>query len=65
MQGRAEECVERFCELANKTTSSLQLVATPCTDDHFVPPEDFESTGELSDVCAQMVLICLYLARIG
>ena len=34
MEGRAKQCVERYCELANKTTEQLYKVATPCTDDH-------------------------------
>ena len=45
--------------------SSLQQVATPCIDDHQIPPEYFETAGELSAVCAQMVIKCLYLARSG
>ena len=38
---------------------------TPCIDDHQFKEEDLKSVGELSDVCSQMVLTCLYLARIG
>ena len=44
-----------------KDVSSLQQVVTPCVDDHPIPP----IKGELSDVCAHIVLRCLYLARIG
>ena len=29
-----KKCVERYCELANKTTQQLYKVATPCIDDH-------------------------------
>ena len=66
LQGHAETCVERYCEMAAKTTFSLQLVAaTPWVDDHSLPPEDFQSKGEVSDVCAQIVLKALSLARIG
>ena len=34
-------------------------------DDHQCSPEIFESEGELARVCAQIVLQCLYFARIG
>ena len=33
MAGHAKKCVERYCELANKTTQQLYKVSTPC-DDH-------------------------------
>ena len=65
MEGHAKKCVERYCELANKTTQQLYKVATPCMDDHQVKEEENESVGELSTVCSQIVLKCLYVARIG
>ena len=34
MEGHGKKCVERYCELANKTTQQLYTVATPCMDDH-------------------------------
>ena len=34
MEGHAKKCVERYCELANKTTQQLYKVTTPCTDYH-------------------------------
>ena len=34
MEGHAKKCVERYCELANKTTQQLYKVVTPCMDDH-------------------------------
>ena len=63
--GYAKKCVARYCELANKTTQQLYKVATPCADDHHFEEEENESVGELSTVCSQIVLKCLYLARIG
>ena len=33
MAGHAKKCVERHCELANKTTQQLYKVSTPCIDD--------------------------------
>ena len=65
MEGHAKKCVERYCELANKTTQQLYKVSTPCIDDHHVKEEEMKSVGELSKVCSQIVLKCLYLARIG
>ena len=52
MEGQAKKCVERYCELANKTTQRLYKVATPCMDDHqFKEEEEIASVGELSTVC--------------
>ena len=34
MDGYAKKCVERYCELANKTTQQLYKLSTPCIDDH-------------------------------
>ena len=65
MEGHAKKCVERYCELANRTTQQLHKVATPCLDDHQFKEEEMGSVGELSKVCSQIVLKCLYLARIG
>ena len=64
MEGHAKKCVERQCELANKTTQQLHKVAAPCIDDHQFKEEETESVGELSNVCSQIVLKCLYLDRI-
>ena len=38
---------------------------TPCFDDHHFKEEDLKFMGELSKVCSQVVMKCLYLARIG
>ena len=65
MAGHAKKCVERYCELANKTTQQLYKVSTPCIDEHHSKEEEMKSVGELSQVCSQIVLKCLYLARIG
>ena len=64
MEGRAKKCVERYCELVNKTPQQLYKVITPCLDDHQFK-EELGAVGDLSKVCSQIVLICLYLARIG
>ena len=65
MAGHAKKCVERYCELANKTTQQLYKVSTPCIDDHHFEEEETKSVGELSNTCSQIFLKCLYLARIG
>ena len=65
MEGHAKKCVERYCELANKTTQQLYKVSTPCIDDHHFKEGELKSVGELSQVCSQIVLECSYLARIG
>ena len=65
MAGHAKKCVERYYELANRTTQQLYKVSTPCIDDHHFKEEELKSVGALSKVCSQIVLKCLYLARIG
>ena len=47
MEGHAEKCVERYCELANKTTQQLHKVSTPCIDDHHSKEEELKSVREL------------------
>ena len=53
MEGHAKKCVERYCELANKTTQQLYKVSTPCIDDHHFKEEEMKSVGELPQVCSQ------------
>ena len=65
MEGHVKKCVERCCELANKTTQQLYKVSTLCIVVHHFKEEKPKPVGELSQVCSQMVLKCLYLARIG
>ena len=65
MAGHARKCVERYCELANRTTQQIYKVSTPCIDDHHFKEEELKSVGELSKICIQIVLKCLHLARIG
>ena len=52
MEGHAKKCVERYCELANRTTQELYKVSTPCIDDHHFKDEEMKSVGELSQVCS-------------
>ena len=59
-----KKCVEKDCELANKETEQLYTVSSPCLNDHQFKEEELESVEELSAVCPQVVLKCLYLARV-
>ena len=56
LEVHAKKCVERYCELANKTTQQLYKVSTPCIDDHRFRDEEFKSVGELPKVRSQIVL---------
>ena len=56
MAGHAKKCVERYCELTNKTTQQLYKVSTPCIDDHHFKEEEMKSVGELPQVCSQIVM---------
>ena len=48
-----------------KTEKQLYTVSTLCLDDHNFKQEELETFGEFSKVWSQIVLKCLYLARIG
>ena len=65
MEGHAEKCFERCCELAKKTVSSLLQVATPCMDDNLQPLGNYETSAELCALCAQIVPKCCFLERNG
>ena len=66
VEGHAQKCVERYCELANKKLEQRYKVSSPFfLDDYQFKREELESAGELSQVFPQIVLKCLYLARIG
>ena len=64
MASHAEKRVAIYCEFAKQHVFFLQQVATPCIDDHLIPPEDNETTGKLSAVCAQSVQWWFYQAKI-
>ena len=57
MEGHAKKCVERYCEVGNKTTQQLHKVATPCLDDHHFKEEEIGSVGELSTVSSQIEML--------
>ena len=58
MEGHVKKCVERYCELANKTTQQLYKVSTPCIYDYHFKEEELTSVGALSKVISQIVLKC-------
>ena len=43
MEGHAKKCLERYSELANRTTRQLYKVSTPCIDDHHLKEEELKS----------------------
>ena len=46
MEGHAKKCVERYCELANRTSQQLYKVSIS-SDDHHFKEEELKSIGEL------------------
>ena len=64
MEGHAKKCVERYCELANKTTEQLYKVSPPCIDDHHFKEEELKSVGEWStnmlSNCSEMLILGVY-----
>ena len=46
MEGHSKKCVERYFELANKTTQQLSKVSTPCIDDHHFKEEETQNLLE-------------------
>ena len=66
MIGHVQQTITRYLELSGKPAKSLEAkVATPCIDDHQIPPEEFEIKGHLSPIAARVVLKALYVARIA
>ena len=44
MEGHARQCVERYCELAHKKMEQLDIVSSPCLDDHQFKQQELEQT---------------------
>ena len=61
MEGHAKKCVERYCELSNKTTQQFYKVSTPCFEDHHFQEDEMKSVGEMSQSmlsnCSEMFLL--------
>ena len=56
MEGHAKKCVERYCELATKTTQQLYKVSTPCIDDHHFKKKKWN----LLEICHMYPLILFW-----
>ena len=65
MAGRAKKCVERYCELANKTTQQLHKVSNSMYRWSPLQRGRNKICWRIVKYSSQIVLICLYLARIG
>ena len=65
MEGHAKKCVERYCELAKKTTQQLYKVFTPCIDDHHFKEEEMKCVGDCNKFALKLFSKFLHLARIG
>ena len=50
MFGHVEQTVDRYCELAGVSEDELKPVAIPCTDDHTIPPQEFETKGQMKSL---------------
>ena len=60
MEGHAKKCVERYCELANKTTQQLYKVSSPCIDDHHFKEEELEFVPSMLSNCSEMHVLGTY-----
>ena len=61
----AEQCLQRYLDLAKVERKSLLQVATPGMDDHQINPEDFESKGAPEPVASKIVVKVMHMARVG
>ena len=55
----------RLLRTSKQKNGQRYKVSTPCLDDHNFKKEELVKVGDLSTVSSQVVLECLYLARIG
>ena len=64
MEGHAEKCVERYCELGDETSQQLYKVSTPCIDDHHFKGEELKSVGRIVksmlSICPEMLVLGAY-----
>ena len=65
MEGHAQQCVERYCELANKKVEQLYKVSHPCLMIINSNRRNWNQLETCQKVCSPIVLKCMYLARIG
>ena len=62
MEGHAKKCVERYCELANKSTQQLYKVSTPCIDDHHFKEEEmcWRIVTSMLPSCSETLILGTY-----
>ena len=64
IEEHAKKCVERYCELAIKTTQQLSKVSTPCIDDHHFKEEELKKRGRfvksMLSNCSEMLKLGTY-----
>ena len=65
MEGHnAKKCVERYCELTNKTTQQLCKVSAPCIDDHHLKDGRIEIRGRIVNSmlsnCFEIIVLDTY-----
>ena len=65
MGGHAEQCGERYLELAKKKVDSVEQGSAPCIDDHDLSPEEMVTKRELSPEAIRIVLKVVYLVGVG
>ena len=59
-----DECVERDCELAQVSRSSVKVAKTPSVDDHQLSPEYLEQPGTMQADAAKLIMKMLYGAQL-
>ena len=65
MHGHAEQCVQKYLELAKLPASALRTYTTSCIEDYQLSPEDLTTKGKLAAECARIVLKALFLASMN
>ena len=64
MTGHAKKCVERYCELAKKTTQQLYKVSIPCIDDNNCKEEELKIcrriVKSILSNCSEMLVLGTY-----
>ena len=64
MEGHAKKCVERYCELAKKTTQQLYKVSIPCIDDNNCKEEELKIcrriVKSILSNCSEMLVLGTY-----
>ena len=60
--GHVDKCIDKYCELGGVNRDSLKPADTPGIDDHLIPADVWKARGELAEVCARIVLTCLYVS---